>query len=368
MVESTPRGSRTAPHGDHETWASWSRSRRAIVEPALRDAVRDAADRLAAIDPELGPIGDELVAWVAAGGKRLRPVLVLLGHDLTGATTDVVGPAVAVELVHTWALVHDDVIDADQTRRGRPTTHVAFARHHRRREWAGSSDRYGEAMAILLGDLLATVADEAFHAPAVAAPLRAAARRDLAELRLEVMAGQVLDVQVAAARTTDLDRALRVATLKSGRYTVTRPLQLGARLGGGDADLLARLARVGDALGLAFQLRDDLAGVLGDPADTGKLRGGDLREGKRTVLVAEAMRRLPARDAARLGRALGTDDLDEDAISELVDALEGSGAVDAVRTRIGDLVEDARSHLAGLPRGEPHRALAGLADRLAREP
>lgn len=349
----------------HADWARWSGHQLTRLGPALDAAVRDARTRVVAIDDELTPVGDELVAYVATGGKRLRPLLVLLGHELAGATGDVLGPAVALELVHTWALIHDDVIDADDTRRGRPTTHRGFAARHREHGWAGSPDRYGEAMAMLVGDLVAAIADEAFERTTAPSALMVAGRRDFAALRLEVIAGQVLDVQVAATRTTDLDRALRVATLKSGRYTFTRPLQLGARLGGGDDDLMARLAATGDALGVAFQLRDDLLGVLGDPADTGKARGGDLREGKRTVLVAEAMARLDRDDATRLDAALGDPDLDDATIARLVDDLGDCGAIAAVRDRIDLLVATAHPLLDGLPAGGARDALASLATVLA---
>lgn len=342
-------------------WASWSVPHLARLEPMLRGLVAAAHDRLVAIDDDLAPVGRELVDYVATGGKRLRPLLVLLGHELTGAETDVLGPAIALELVHTWALLHDDVIDADDTRRGRPTTHRGFAVRHADRGWAGDPDRYGDAMAILLGDLIAALADEAFERTDARPTSMAAARAEFADLRLEVIAGQVLDVHLAAVRTTDLERSLRVATLKSGRYTFTRPLQLGARLGEADDALVHRLGTIGDALGVAFQLRDDLLGVLGDPAHTGKVRGGDLREGKRTVLVAEAMARLHGDGAAQLDEALGDPDLDDTTIAALVDDLRGCGAVTAVETRIEDLVATADVEVGRLPVGAARDGLAGLA-------
>ena len=355
----------TAPVDADADWAAHSAADRDRVEPALRAAMAATADRLVAIDEELAPIGRELVEYVATGGKRLRPLLVLLGHRLAGGNPDdVVGPAVAVEMLHTWALIHDDVIDADETRRGRPTTHRGFATRHRDNGWGGDSERYGAAMAILVGDLVAILADESFERATVGVDELAAGREAFSHLRVEVTAGQVLDVHVAAARTTDLDRALRVATLKSGRYSVTRPLQLGALLAGADDGLVDHLREIGDRLGVAFQLRDDLLGVVGDPDRTGKAMGGDLREGKRTVLVAEAMARLDPAAADRLELALGDVALDDATIAMLVGDLDACGAVDAVQARVEDLVATAEADLRALPPGQARDALAALATTL----
>nr|WP_274388232.1 polyprenyl synthetase family protein [Salsipaludibacter albus] len=334
------------------------------VETSLHQTVEEAAARFGAIDPDLAAVADEVVAFVATGGKRLRPLLVLLGHELTGADGDVVPAAVAVELVHTWALVHDDVIDGDATRRGRATTHRGFAERHAARGWAGDTDHYGIAMAILVGDLVAVLADQSFEQTAADPAHLAVARAEFTAMRLEVMAGQVLDVQVAAERTTDLDRSLRVATLKSGRYSVTRPLQLGARLGGASPGLMDHLARVGDALGVAFQLRDDLLGVLGDPARTGKPVGGDLREGKRTVLVAEAATRLDPASLARLETTLGDQAADDETVRRCIADLVDSGAVDAVQARVDDLLATASAELDDLAGGSAASALHALAAEL----
>ena len=282
----------------------------ATVDAALQSFHARVLPRLAALHPALDPLADELRAFVARGGKRLRPVLLLLGHELVGGRADdVVGAAVAVELLHTCALLHDDVIDAAETRRGHPTSHVAFADRHVEAAGAGDATRYGEAVAILLGDLAFVHADEALLSCAVAPERLLAGLRTFGQLREEVMAGQVLDVHAAASRATDVDLALRVATLKSGRYSVTRPLQLGAVLGGADDEVLDALEQVGEPLGRAFQLRDDVLGVFGDQAATGKSASGDLAEGKRTLLVAEAWARTDAAGRARLADRLGAPDL-----------------------------------------------------------
>jgi geranylgeranyl diphosphate synthase type I len=358
-----------APPDDVPDDSSWSRATadlRAAVEAGLRDMVGRAADDLREVDTDLVPVADELERWLASGGKRLRPILVTVGHELAGGDArDVLGAAAAVELVHTWALLHDDLIDASATRRGAPTTHRRFAHHHLDQRWAGDAADWGGAIAILLGDFVAVLADDAFATMSRERVDVDAGHLAFSRLRREVMAGQVLDITVAARRDADVDRALRVATLKSGRYTVARPMEVGAVLGRAEPDLLDVVASAGDALGVAFQLHDDLLGMFGEPDVTGKPVGDDLREGKRTVLVAEAMARLDPRDAARLEAMLGVRDLDDSTVDEGLELISGSGAPEATADRIEALLARARDELAHLPAGRARTALFALADHVA---
>ena len=336
-------------------------ARARTIETGLRQLLDDVLPGLVQLHPALVPLADELRDFVRRGGKRLRPVLLLLGHELAGGDADdVVGAAVAAELLHTCALLHDDVIDDAPTRRGHPTTHVTFARRHADQGGAGTPARYGEAVAVLLGDLAFVYADAALLDCRVPPERLLAGLRAFVQLREEVMAGQALDVHAAATRSVDPDLALQVATLKSGRYSVTRPLQLGAVLAGADDDLLATLAAVGEPLGRAFQLRDDLLGVFGDQATTGKSASGDLAEGKRTLLVAEAFTRLagPARD--ELADRLGAADLTDAQADRLRDHLEACGARGAVEDRIAAEVAAARTALDDLPAGPARDTLAHL--------
>lgn len=323
----------------------------ALVNERLDVHLGPVLDRLRSLDSDLGPLATQLQEFVAGGGKRLRPVLVLLGHEIAGGRPeDAMGPALAVELLHASALLHDDLIDAADTRRGRPATHVAFADLHRRSGFHGDADRFGAAITILLGDLAFVHADEAFLACDLPHDRVLAGFRVFTALREEVMAGQTLDVMAAAARSTDVERSLTVATLKSGRYSVTRPLQLGAVLAGADAALLDAIQAAGDPLGLAFQLRDDLLGVFGEHDQTGKSVSGDLAEGKRTLLVAEAAARLTPEQWGEVEGALGRgDDLTEVEVDRVRQLLRDCGAVDAVTARVDDLVARARKAIDRLP-------------------
>jgi geranylgeranyl diphosphate synthase, type I len=336
------------------------------VDAALDTALETLLPRLEQYHPALQTLGPELRTFVA-GGKRIRPVLLLLGFQAAGGADRraVHGPALALELLHTCALLHDDVIDRAPTRRGRPTVHHAFADRHLAAGWRGDPDNYGEAVAILLGDLAFVQADELFLSAEVPDRTLLDAFRRFTVLREEVMAGQYLDLQASVADDGDRDLALAIATLKSGRYSVTRPLEIGVALAGADATLIDGLRAVGDPLGRAFQVRDDLLGVFGASARTGKSTASDLAEGKRTLLIAEAMGRLDAAGRAELTAGLGDPELDASTADRLRALLEVSGARQATEAYVDASIDDARTAIAGLGVDTATRAvLLAVADYL----
>jgi geranylgeranyl diphosphate synthase type I len=331
------------------------------------EAVGDAAAALAAQVRQL----------VAAGGKRLRPAFTYWGHRATGAAHDdrVLPVAAAVELLHTFCLVHDDVMDRSPQRRGLPTAHVALARHHERTGLEGDGAWFGVSAALLAGDMAFVWADQLLEAAGLPDDVMARARRVFTTLRTEVVGGQALDLQLAHAPDAGEPAARRVALLKSARYTVTRPLQLGAvlahhPLGSGAAGtphpaVGRMLATYGDAVGLAFQLRDDILGLYGDPATTGKSRLDDLREGKHTVLVLRALDLATDDDRAVLAQALGDPGLDEATAARCRRVVARSGALASVEALIEWQLAVARRAIA--PLVEPARgALDELADLAAR--
>jgi isopentenyl-diphosphate delta-isomerase type 1 len=268
----------------------------------------------------------------AAGGKRLRPAFVLGGHLAGGGTPGdeaALDAAAAVELLHTFALLHDDVMDRSQTRRGRATAQLSLRREHQ--SSSGDVEWFGISAAILAGDLAFVWADRMFD-PAGSGSRRA---RDLfTTLRAEVIAGQFLDLRAGCSAAAGEGDALRIALLKSARYTVTRPLQIGAALAGADDATIDRLAAYGDALGLAFQLRDDVLSLFGDQRQTGKSCTGDLREGKRTLLVLRALELATATDRITLEAGLGTADLDAAAAQRCREVIADSGALASVEAAI----------------------------------
>ena len=333
------------------------------VDRAVRDALGELCAELQRIDGALAPAADALLL-AGGSGKRLRPALVcwaFAAHSDRDPTA-VLGAATAVELVHTSALVHDDVIDRSATRRGRPSLHAGFAAAHGP-GWSGAAEDYGRSVAILLGDVLLAAASQHLLACDVSAEVLQRAHAAFTRLQVEVMAGQFLDVDAAARRDADRDRALAIAMLKSGRYSVSRPLELGALLAGAGPDAAASLLQVGDPLGVAFQLGDDLLGVFGDPDETGKPSGADLVEGKRTLLVAETLARLPAAQRDTFEAHLGNDALDDATIALLREFIIDCGARDAVEARIRTATDAARTAIDVLPLpAAPREELHGLAD------
>lgn len=313
------------------------------VERALAAFLAGQRRRLHAIDEELLPVADALEAFVLGGGKRLRPAFAYWGYRGAGGVDSepVVTTLAALELVQASALIHDDVMDASDTRRGEPAVHRRFARRHAAAGWHGAAEAFGAAAAILLGDLCLIWSDELWHAGGLDPATLVRARPVFDEMRTEVTAGQYLDVLTQATGNTSLERAGKVARYKSAKYTVERPLLLGAALAGAPARVSEAYSRYGLPLGEAFQLRDDVLGVFGDPAQTGKPAGDDLREGKRTYLVAATLERADERDREVLARLLGDPALDEAGVARLRDIITRTGALERTEARITELAAAA---------------------------
>jgi geranylgeranyl diphosphate synthase type I len=334
------------------------------IDKALREFLGEAVPMLAGIADELAPLAHATEAFVLDGGKRLRPRFCYWGYRATGAGDgeDIMRAAAALELLQACALVHDDVIDGSDTRRGQPAVHRRFAALHRTSGWYGDPERFGEAAAILLGDLALIWADSALTQSGfdAAALQRAAPVWDA--MRVEVMCGQYLDVVEQARGGGSVERALRVARFKSAKYTIERPLHLGAALGEATPELMSAFTSYGLPLGEAFQLRDDVLGVYGDPEVTGKPAGDDLREGKRTVLIAYAFDAANDAQAEQLRARLGDPQLDADGVTVLRDIIAATGAVDRVEALITTQTDDAVSALSATDMDDDARtALVDLA-------
>ncbi|WP_263105787.1 polyprenyl synthetase family protein [Kitasatospora sp. DSM 101779] len=338
------------------------------ANPIDREAVRDRVNAalaafmdgrstlLAGISPQLGPVSEALRDFLLDGGKRLRPAFCYWGWRGAGGSADhpgIADAAAALELLQASALVHDDLMDRSDTRRGLPSVHRRFEGLHREHGWRGDREQYGASAAVLLGDLLLIWCDELFQSSGLPDDAVRAAKPVFDLMRTEVMVGQYLDVlEPVAGDSADagaLDRAQTVLHYKSAKYTIERPLQVGALLAGAGPELVEAYGAFGLPLGEAFQLRDDLLGVFGDPAVTGKPAGDDLREGKRTLLVAHAMRGLAPADARHLDERLGAADLTAEEIPVLRELVERSGAADRVERRIEELLEQSLAALDAAP-------------------
>ncbi|GHE11057.1 polyprenyl synthetase family protein [Streptomyces alanosinicus] len=310
--------------------------------------------------------------FLTAGGKRLRPVLCVLGWHAAGGTAPPPRPvlqvAAALEMFHAFCLVHDDVMDASATRRGKPTVHRAFADRHAADRYGPAADRFGTSAAILVGDFALAWTDELVHAAGLTPDQLARLLPVLDAMRDEVLYGQYLDVAAGGQPTDDVERAWTIIRFKTAKYTCERPLHIGAVLAGAPGPLLDELSAYALPLGEAFQLRDDLLGVFGDPAVTGKSRLDDLREGKHTLLIALALRDAAPPHKTLLHRLLGSPGLTEAEAAQIRSILTVTGA----RAHVEELIDQRRhavlhtldSAATLTPHAIPH--LRHLADTVTR--
>jgi geranylgeranyl diphosphate synthase type I len=334
----------------------------------LRTRVQAVVDaEISSQSQVLFEIGHDLTPLLAAvgallkGGKRLRAAFLYWGYRAGGGPDSeaVIRAATAMEFFQAAALLHDDVMDDSDTRRGMPAAHRRLADEHAAAGWAGSGDRFGLAGAILAGNLCLTWTDELFASSGLPAAELTAARPIFDRMRTQLMGGQFLDVLESArgwdGLTTDqqIARARRVIRYKSAKYTIEHPLLIGAAAADVSAPDRDALSTYGLDLGEAFQLRDDLLGVFGDPSQTGKPAGDDLREGKRTVLVALALEQAGPSSVSLFDKLLGVPDLDDAGVDELRAAITTSGAPDRVEEMITGLSGSARAAL---------RSTTGLTD------
>ena len=361
-----------------------------LVHERIAGFVTDRASILTSVSEELDPLVD-ISRRFLSGGKRYRALFCYWGWQAASGEPDgfdpfaddedsrpstaVVGAASALEVFHAAALVHDDIIDNSDTRRGSPSAHRLFQSLHRSSGWAGDGADFGRSTAILHGDLLLGWSDELLDDALDELTDRAAARRARGEfnrMRTEVTAGQYLDIlEERAWPTRDesefRERAENVIIYKSAKYSVLAPLVIGAAMAGGTDAQLSALRSFGLPLGIAFQLRDDLLGVFGDEQVTGKPSGDDLREGKRTMLVALAREQLPTGARRLLDELLGDPDLDDEQIRLLQSTIRESGAVDEVEALIARNVVRAITALTDAPLTRTaRRELTALAETVTR--
>jgi len=320
------------------------------VSLALAGFLAGQTGIVAAIDSDLAELTGTLVDFTA-GGKRLRPAFCHQGWlgaggdpallDEASSPTAIVRACAALDLLHASALIHDDLMDDSDIRRGRPATHVHYSRRHGERGLTGDASRFGASAAILLGDLSQAWADELLRTCGLPSDRVLDGLRCFDIMRTEVITGQYLDVLAQTDPGTTLPRAMRVLRFKSARYSVMRPLELGGVLAGADEDLLQLYREVGEPIGEAFQLRDDVLGVFGDPAVTGKPAGDDVREGKRTVLVLLARQAADAAQVSVLDRWLGNASMTDAGADAVRTVMTDTGALDRVEAMIAERTDQA---------------------------
>jgi len=327
----------------------------AEVQDSLDHFLNGQKDLLATTGDRLDMVWNEARHY-CHGGKRMRPAFCYWGYVAVAGTekeppAGVMDVASSLDLLHLSALVHDDLIDNSDTRRGAPAAHRYFQAWHRKNRWQGDSEDFGRGTAILFGDMLFAWSMSMVEQAPVSTDRLRRARGYLDAMRTEVLAGQFLDV-VNQDKPLATDNLLRDAKLvmeyKTAKYTVSRPVQIGAALGLASDDTQQGLSRFGAHLGRAFQMRDDLLGIFGDPTVTGKPAGDDIRQGKKTVLIGYALKAASPAAAARLTVLLGDPNLDEGQIDQARQILIDSGAAETTEKEIEKEAASGMRHLSRL--------------------
>ncbi|ARC56748.1 Octaprenyl-diphosphate synthase [Frondihabitans sp. 762G35] len=361
-----------------------------VVQERIDTFLGEQRPQLLAIAPDVESFA-RFSADLLRGGKRFRALFCYWGWQSVAGLEQSFDPlatapdrdglaavmtaSAGLEFFHAAALVHDDIMDRSDTRRGMPAAHRRFEELHRDGGWLGDAASFGTSGALLFGDLLLSWSDELISEAFDSLPSREAARaarREFNRMRTEVTAGQFLDIleENAWGSVDDdqlLTRAQRVIVYKSAKYSVEAPLTIGAAMAGGTTKHLDALRHFGLPLGIAYQLRDDLLGVFGDPSVTGKPSGDDLREGKRTVLIATARATLPGNAVRLLDELLGDPELDDDQVAMLQATIRDSGAVEAIEESIADQVAKAKAAITSAPLASSARSqLSQLADTVTR--
>lgn len=319
---------------------------RARIQTSLDEFVSEHKVMMMAVSPDTLPLIESLEGLIA-GGKRLRPAFAYWGFQIAGGmdSDEVLRACASLEFLQACALIHDDVMDASDTRRGKPAIHKQFEAIHTDKKWNGSAKLFGEGAAILIGDLALSWADEMLLTSGLGEAQLHRAKAVYDVMRTELMSGQYLDLLEQVRGDITLERAETVIRFKSAKYTIERPLHLGAAIAGGTPEINQVLSEYGLALGEAFQLRDDLLGVFGDSSITGKPAGDDLREGKQTMLIAFANSNAGSADKKFLFDNLGNPDLATEEISKLQNVLISCGAQEFVENRISSYLAKSLASL-----------------------
>ncbi|CAN2193301.1 IspA Geranylgeranyl pyrophosphate synthase [Candidatus Nanopelagicaceae bacterium] len=319
------------------------KSVRSAVEEELSIFLNRESAYLNSISSDLSPVSDSLTSFLLDSGKRLRPLFAYAGFAAAGGRLEksAIRAMAALELLQACALIHDDLMDGSDTRRGKPSIHRHFESVHVQDQLDGFAPQYGLSAAVLLGDLALVWSDQMLNTAGLTTEQFARVLPFYNEMRVELMAGQFLDIHEQTQKDTSVDRSMKIARYKSGKYTIERPLHLGAAMTSSSKEVTDALSAYGLPLGEAFQLRDDLLGVFGDPSVTGKPAGDDLREGKRTVLIAMTHERQSPAQLEICKKYFGKPDIDAEGVATLQEIIESTGARAELEATIDRLTDQA---------------------------
>jgi len=309
------------------------------INSSLERFLTEQVNRINDIDVYLKPVASSLSDFVRDGGKRFRPIFSYLGYLGAGGqgSDAAIQVSSSLELVHACALIHDDLMDGSDSRRGKPSLHKYFEDLHSKSKYLGKPEKFGAAAAILIGDLALSWSDQMIYETDSDSLNLGAALPIFYEMRSELMAGQYLDVLEGVIAKSDTNRSRKIAQYKSGKYSIERPLQFGGALAGANSKILESYSEYGLPLGEAFQLRDDILGIFGKSDVTGKPSGDDIREGKRTLLIAMTLEGCNPVQKSKIENSLGKSDLSDSEVTSIQEIIVESGALASCEALIENL-------------------------------
>lgn len=323
---------------------------RARFEPALDSFLKDAHQRMEALDAWGVTLVEAITDFSLHGGKRIRPALVQLGYEAAGGTPDdrLLRPAIAVELMHSFLLIHDDIADRSDVRRHRPTVHRWLRERLPARPdtWSPADrDHYGNSLAIMAGDLCSMLSFRALARADFPRDRITAALRRFIDVVTVTIVGEALDLTLATEATADEQRIQQAHVLKTGAYSLEGPLHLGVILAGGQTELMRQLSRYAIPLGVAFQIQDDVLGVFGSERELGKPVTSDLEEGKQTLLAVYARERATPAQRRRLDAIVGQRHLTKSGLNEARKIFRETGALQRCERQARALVQQGQRSL-----------------------
>lgn len=339
-----------------------------VLQRYLTEKKRQTREMLPQSQALVGAVAN----FIGSPGKRLRPAFMVYGYRAAGGRENerILGASIALELLHSFALIHDDIMDRSPLRRGAPAVHEQFSREHRQKNWKGDAGHYGTSQAILAGDLALSWADDILHQSGFPQKLLEHAIERYALMKTELILGQYLDLLYAnTGRQLTKPEIELIQTYKSSRYTIGHPLLLGAILAGAEEGLQKTLSRYAIPLGRAFQIHDDILGTFGSLKEVGKPTNSDIREGKQTILFYLARQRANPTEGQVLEAVLGNPRATSNEVQQVKEIILKTGALQEAREQAATLTRQARRALQGTDLEEKVREfLAAVTDYLVKRP
>lgn len=280
---------------------------------------------------------------ILAGGKRIRPIMMYWGYVAAGGKNraEIIKTSVSIELIHAFLLIHDDIVDRDDFRRGKKTLHAKYRDYHKKFLLGDESDHFGMSIALISGDFVYSLGNQILFSSKFSSDIVLCALNKMQDIVGLTCVGEMQDIYMEYSKNVTNKDILTMYENKTARYTFDGPLKLGAILGGADDIFCEKMSAFAMPIGIAFQVRDDILGIFGDEKKTGKPVGSDISEGKKTLLVNYALKRSSTNQKKKLVSLLGKKDLTQNDIANFQDILIKTGAKSEVDTYVDTLIAQA---------------------------